>query len=158
MPTTELDGDVVQVAVGILRRGDHLLMQRRRPGTPCAGQWEFPGGKIEAGESPHRALQRELDEELGVEARTAQPLMQLPFDYDHARVLLEVFVVDSFCGEAMACEGQEMKWLKRADIAHLDVLAAVHPILHALDALSDDLTDEHAAQANSSGSHPNNAK
>ena len=152
------DDIVLRVAVGILRRGDHLLMQRRRPGTPCAGQWEFPGGKIETGETPRRALQRELDEELGVDVRTAQLLMQLPFDYDHARVWLEVFIVDAFCGEAMAREGQEMKWLQRADIAHLDVLDAVHPILQALDALSDELTEQPTAQEKSSGNHPNNAK
>lgn len=123
----------MRVAVGILQRGGRLLMQRRLPGKPCAGQWEFPGGKIESGESPRRALRRELGEELGIDARAARRLMQLPFDYAHARVCLEVFLVDVFTGEATGREGQELKWLDRAEIARLDVIAAVPSILAALD-------------------------
>ncbi|MDD9858127.1 MAG: (deoxy)nucleoside triphosphate pyrophosphohydrolase [Gammaproteobacteria bacterium] len=131
MPTTAPDSRL-HVAVGILRRGRRYLIQRRLPGTPCAGQWEFPGGKVEAGESPRRALARELDEELGVEALTARPLMKLPFDYTHARVWLEVFVVDSFAGEAAGREGQQIRWHTLDEIRGLDILAAVPAILDAL--------------------------
>lgn len=120
------------VVVGILRRDDCLLIQQRMPGKPCAGQWEFPGGKVEAGETPGRALRREMQEELGVAVLTARPLAELPFDYAHARVWLEVFLVDSFAGEVVGREGQQTRWLTLAEIRQLDILEAVPPILDAL--------------------------
>jgi len=132
MPTTVPDSRL-HVAVGVLWRGRDYLVQRRQPGTPCAGQWEFPGGKVEAGESARRALARELAEELGVEALRARRLMTLPFDYEHARVWLEVFVVDEFAGEAKGREGQRTRWGTLDEIRGLDILAAVPAILDALE-------------------------
>ena len=131
MPITEPDARM-QVAVGVLRRGECLLVQQRMRGTPCAGQWEFPGGKIQPGESAARALQRELREELGVEVTAARRFMTLPFDYAHARVELAVFIVDEFVGAAGGREGQEIRWLRALQIRELNILAAVHPILDAL--------------------------
>ena len=137
MPPTEVERDAARlhVVVALLRRRDRrLLMQQRLPGTPCAGQWEFPGGKVEPGESAPRALARELHEELGVDAARAHPraLIELPFDYAHARVWLEVFLLDDFSGEASGREGQQTKWVTRAQAAQLGVLGAVPPILAAL--------------------------
>jgi len=132
MPTTVPDSRL-HVAVGVLRRGREYLVQRRQTGTPCAGQWEFPGGKVEAGESARDALQRELAEELGVAVRQPRRLMRLPFDYAHARVWLEVFVVDEFDGEAVGLEGQQIQWRALEEIRDMDILAAVPAILQALE-------------------------
>ena len=152
MPTTapeQTHGSRQHVVVGVLRRPDRrLLVQQRTPGRSCAGQWEFPGGKVEAGESPRRALRREIREELGIETLSARPLLALPFDYPHARVWLEVFLVDSFAGDAVdwpgddhrqevdrqGREGQPTRWLTPVEIRQLDILGAVHPILDALNA------------------------
>ena len=153
MPTTapeQTHGSRQHVVVGVLRRPDRrLLVQQRTPGRSCAGQWEFPGGKVEAGESPRRALRREIREELGIETLSARPLLALPFDYPHARVWLEVFLVDSFAGDGVdwqevdrhgldrqGREGQPTRWLTPVEIRQLDILGAVHPILDALDALN----------------------
>ena len=153
MPTTapeQARGSRQHVVVGVLRRPDcRLLVQQRTPGRLCAGQWEFPGGKVEAGESPRRALRREIREELGIETLSARPLLVLPFDYPHARVWLEVFLVDSFAGDGVdwqgvdqhgldrqGREGQPTRWLTPVEIRQLDILGAVHPILDALDALN----------------------
>lgn len=140
MPTTAPDSRL-HVAVGVLRRPDRrLLMQQRTPGRSCAGQWEFPGGKVETGESTRRALRREIREELGIQTLSARPLLVLPFDYPHARVWLEVFLVDSFAGETVdrqGREGQPTRWLTPIEIRQLDILGAVPPILDALNALGD---------------------
>ncbi len=145
MPTTAPDARL-HVVVGILRRRDgKFLIQQRMPGTPCAGQWEFPGGKVEAGESPRRALARELAEELGVEALSVRELVKLPFDYAHARVWLDVFVVDSFAGEALGREGQATRWRTLDEIRRHDILAAVPAILDALSEAGDGDGDADAA-------------
>ena len=132
MRTTAPDARL-HVVVGILCDHDGcLLVQQRIPGKPCAGQWEFPGGKVEAGESPRRALDREFREELDVEVLTTRPLMQLPFDYDHARVWLDIFLIDSLAGQVTGQEGQQVRWSTIEEIRQLDILEAVHPILDAL--------------------------
>lgn len=120
------------VVVGVLQDSkDRLLVQRRQPGTPRAGQWEFPGGKLEHGEQPLGALQRELEEELGVTNVVAEPLVQVAHDYEHARVWLDVYVVSRYQGRAVNREGQVMAWATVEDISEMDILPAVHPILEA---------------------------
>jgi len=132
MPTTAPDNRL-HVAVGVLQRGGEYLVQQRQAGTPCAGQWEFPGGKVEAGESARDALARELAEELGVAVSRPRLLMRLPFDYAHARVWLEVFVVDEFAGDARGREGQAMRWKTLEAIRDMNILAAVPAIVYALE-------------------------
>jgi len=120
----------LQVVVGLLADRDRrLLVQQRRPGTPCAGQWEFPGGKVERGEAVRAALSRELEEELGVQVKKAFKLTTIQHDYDHARVALEVFVVDVYQGIAEGREGQSIEWLDSEAIREMNVLEAVHMIL-----------------------------
>lgn len=121
------------VVVGILRTEDsRFLIQQRLPGKPCAGQWEFPGGKVEVGESPRQALDREFREELDIEVVAVRPLLQLPYDYEHARVWLDISLIDSFRGEVVGREGQQVRWLTIAEIRQLDILPAVQPILDLL--------------------------
>ena len=99
------------VAVGILRRdnGDVLFAQRP-PGKPYAGYWEFPGGKIEPGESAKDALARELHEELGVAIADSEWLVTQRHDYPHAWVELQFFVVNRWTGEIHPQEEQAVAW------------------------------------------------
>ena len=121
------------VVVGVIRNHDgKLLIQQRPSGKPCAGQWEFPGGKLEADETPADALIRELQEELGIAITQFSPLMQLGFDYDHANVWLDVFLVTEFEGSEESREGQSLLWLGTEDIRKLALLEAVYPILDEL--------------------------
>jgi 8-oxo-dGTP diphosphatase len=101
----------VQVAVGVLVRGDGAFLLTSRPaGKPYAGYWEFPGGKLEAGEDVRAALQRELREELGVQVLSAQAWHDELVDYPHALVHLHFWIVSAWEGELRMLEGQTFSW------------------------------------------------
>ena len=100
-----------EVAAGILLRGDGAMLLSSRPvGKPYAGYWEFPGGKIEAGESVEQALRRELQEELGITIAAAQPWKVTEHDYPHALVRLHWCKVFDWQGAFEMREGQRMAW------------------------------------------------
>lgn len=108
-------------------------MAQRPAGKIAAGWWEFPGGKIEAGESPREALARELHEELGVELREARPLIRFAHDYSNRRVILDTWRVTAFEGEPRSLEGQAFRWFEIDELAVQDpVLPTVAPIARAL--------------------------
>ncbi|MEO6565671.1 MAG: Nudix family hydrolase [Casimicrobiaceae bacterium] len=101
----------VRVAAAVLLRADgQVLLAQRPPGKAYAGYWEFPGGKLEAGESPHAALVRELREELGVVVRRAAPWLVQEFSYPHAQVELHFFRVFEWSGELFGHDGQAFAW------------------------------------------------
>ncbi len=127
----------LHVVVGVLRNpAGQLLIQQRLAGKPCAGQWEFPGGKVENNETPEQALVRELHEELGLVLGTTikdmTPLTQIAHDYDHAKVWLDVYLIDHFDQPVINREGQNFAWKAVEEIPKMNVLAAVPPILIAL--------------------------
>lgn len=99
---------VVDVAVGVLIREDGRVLLASRPeGKPWAGYWEFPGGKLEDGETVHQALVRELDEELGVRLADSFPWFVKEHRYEHAHVRLHFRRSRDFFGEALSKEGQD---------------------------------------------------
>jgi 8-oxo-dGTP diphosphatase len=101
----------VDVAVGVLVAGDgRFLLTSRPPGKVYAGYWEFPGGKVERGESIAQALQRELHEELGIHIGASHPWQVELFDYPHALVRLHFRKVFDWQGEFEMREGQRMAW------------------------------------------------
>src|ERR1700744_448505 len=83
---------VTEVAAGILERDGRILICRRRPDQAHALKWEFPGGKVEPGESPAQALIRELHEELGIQAETGAELMRYEFAYAGKKPILLIFI------------------------------------------------------------------
>lgn len=100
-----------EVAVGILLRGDGAMLLSTRPeGKPYAGYWEFPGGKIEAGETVQEALRRELNEELGITIGPAAIWRVTEHDYPHALVRLHWCKVWEWQGAFEMREGQTMAW------------------------------------------------
>ncbi len=102
---------IVRVAAAVLLRPDgRVLLAQRPPGKPYEGYWEFPGGKLEPGESPRAALDRELHEELGVMVRRAAPWFVQEFVYPHAHVELNFFRVYAWDGELVGHDGQAFAW------------------------------------------------
>lgn len=124
---------LIPVACGVLIDGDGRLLIAQRPvGKIAAGKWEFPGGKIEPGETTLEALSRELHEELGVIVRRARPLLRFRHDYRDRHVLLDTWCVDDWDGEPASREQQAFAWRAVDDLADLDLLPTVAPIIKAL--------------------------
>lgn len=122
----------IDVAVGVLRRGDQVLVGQRLVRDQYYRKWEFPGGKLESGESPEQALTRELQEELGTQICRPVPLIRLDHDYPDRQVRLHVYEVGEFVGEPVGKEGQAIQWLPAGQCAELDFLQANTPIVNAL--------------------------
>ena len=124
----------VDVAVGVLVERDaagregRFLLTSRPVGKVYAGYWEFPGGKIEAGESVHEALARELHEELGITIGESHPWQELVMDYPHARVRLHFCKVYAWSGDFEMREGQSMAW-ESLPVASQPVLPGTIPVL-----------------------------
>ena len=122
-----------EVAVGILIRHDGALLLSTRPeGKAYAGYWEFPGGKIEAGESVGEALRRELIEELGVTIAQAHEWRVTEHDYPHALVRLHWCKVFEWTGEFEMREGQQMAW-QTFPLTVSPVLPGAYPVLDWLE-------------------------
>jgi len=127
-------GKTVEVAAAVLQRPDGSFLLAQRPKDKIwAGYWEFPGGKVEAGESARDALVRELREELGVAVVTAYPWITRVFTYPHATVRLSFFRVTEWSGEMHPHEGQQFSWQHATRVAVDPVLPANAPVLRALE-------------------------
>jgi 8-oxo-dGTP diphosphatase len=125
--------NVTHAAVGIIQRQDGYVLLAERPvGKPWAGWWEFPGGKIEAGEAANHALKRELDEELGITVTQLYPWLTRTFDYPEKTVKLHFFRVLSWQNEPHGAEGQQLSWQNPASLQVSPMLPANQPIINAL--------------------------
>jgi 8-oxo-dGTP diphosphatase len=120
------------VAAVIFRPDGQFLLAQRPQGKVYAGYWEFPGGKIEPGETPSEALARELYEELGIEVRQAYPWITRRYSYAHATVDLHFYRVLSFSGEPRGKEHQALAWQTTDRVDVSPMLPANGPVLAAL--------------------------
>ena len=124
---------LVIVAVGILiDEAGRVLVTRRAPDAHQGGLWEFPGGKVEEGETLIEALARELSEELGVLVETTEPLVVLEHDYGDKQVRLDVHRATRWSGEPRGLEGQPLAWHRPEQLRDWAFPAANQPILERL--------------------------
>lgn len=123
----------IDVSCGVLENeAGEILIAQRPVGKVAAGKWEFPGGKVEPGESERTALSRELEEELGVQVSNARFLGRLRQDYAGCTVWLNTWRVESFRGTPVAREVQKLAWVTPEKVPHYDLLPSCWRVLVAL--------------------------
>lgn len=128
----------VNVAVGVVFRDNpetgarETYVTRRLAHQHQGGKWEFPGGKVEQGESTGQALARELEEEIGIHVESSQPLVLITHNYPDKKVMLDVHKVTGFSGEPRGLEGQEGQWVLLSQLPALDFPDANKVIIEKL--------------------------
>ena len=125
----------VHVAVGVVRRDNTFFICKRAAHQHQGGKWEFPGGKVESGESVEEALRRELAEEIGIRIVASSPLLEIAHDYADKRVLLSVLLVNHFDGEPFGKEGQVNRWANVDELSDIEFPDANTAIVDAILAL-----------------------
>jgi 8-oxo-dGTP diphosphatase len=123
----------IHVVAGVLRdAAGRVLLAQRRAGSHLEGLWEFPGGKLDAGEAPAAGLARELHEELGLHVTGSSPLLRVRWPYAGKTVLLDVREVQAAHGDAHGREGQPIRWLHPDEMVRLPMPPADRPVVAAL--------------------------
>jgi len=124
----------IEVAAGVLRDdAGRVLLAQRLEGRHLAGLWEFPGGKIEPGETGEQALARELAEELGIRTGPARPLVSVLHDYPEKKIRLNLYEVHSFDGQPHGAEGQPLGWYRPDEMRALEMPEADRPLIRLLE-------------------------
>ncbi len=128
-----ITNDYLSIVVAVIRNtSGQLLISQRGQQVDQANLWEFPGGKLETGETLQQALERELFEELGISVTQSRAFLQIIHHYPKYSVCLEVFLVTAFTGEARGCEGQPIRWVTVSELANYAFPAANTAILRKL--------------------------
>lgn len=124
----------LHVVAAVIMRDDLILLAQRPHGKHQGGKWEFPGGKVEPGETALLGLARELLEELGIVIvpEAASPYIEVRYQYPEKNILLDVWLVTTFSGEPEDSEGQPVGWFRMEQLAKMDFPAANAPIIDKL--------------------------
>lgn len=127
----------IQVVAGIIIKGDsgkerQVLLAKRNDKQHQGGLWEFPGGKVDAKEEHFSALQRELQEELGITIQNSQFFQKVKFDYADKQVALNFYLVSKYLGNEHGAEGQPLKWVTLSELKNYAFPEANQPIVERL--------------------------
>lgn len=123
---------MIRVTAGILENNGRILLAKRSKDDPLKDKWEFPGGKIEKGETPEACLRRELHEELGIDAEIGDFLCAAKHSYDHISVELLFFRVKSYTGDPTPMDHEEIRWVSPSDFHTYDFPEADKPIIQLI--------------------------
>ena len=127
----------IEVVAAVVLREGRVFCARRPSGGETGGKWEFPGGKIEPGESPEAALAREMREEFGAEVAARGALVTVRHAYASFSIVLRAYLAELVSGELRPVEHLETRWLAPEDLGSLDWAAADLPVAAAIRARSD---------------------
>ncbi len=124
---------MIRVVAGIIIRKNTVLIARRAPHKTMAGKWEFPGGKIESGESPERALEREIGEEFGVVVRAERYIATNLHDYEDFSIELLAYRANYVKGEFKLSDHDQIAWVNKEQLKNYDLAAADIPLIDNID-------------------------
>ncbi len=121
-----------QVTAAVIEKDGKILLARRKQGDVLAGKWEFPGGKLEPGETPEQCLRRELMEELGVDTKIGAFICASKFEYKHLPIELLAYRVEHLSGEFKLSDHDRLAWVAPADLTGYDLSSADIPVAELL--------------------------
>lgn len=124
--------NLIRVVGAVFHDGERFLACRKKPGKPLEGHWEFPGGKIEPGETPEQALAREIREELNLIAEVGQKVTTTTYEYDFATIELTTFYCTLVDGDLRLTDHDDAKWVTSTEAAHLTWAPADIPAVEAI--------------------------
>ena len=122
----------IRVVGAVFHDGERFLACRKKPGKPLEGHWEFPGGKIEPGETPQQALAREIREELNLIAEVGQKVTTTTYEYDFATIELTTFYCTLVDGDLRLTDHDDTKWVTSTEATHLTWAPADIPAVEAI--------------------------
>ena len=122
----------IRVVGAVFHDGERFLACRKKPGKPLEGHWEFPGGKIEPGETPEQALAREIREELNLIAEVGQKVTTTTYEYDFATIELTTFYCTLVDGDLRLTDHDDTKWVTSTEATHLTWAPADIPAVEAI--------------------------
>ncbi|OGS61956.1 MAG: NUDIX hydrolase [Elusimicrobia bacterium RIFOXYB2_FULL_62_6] len=121
-----------QVSAAVIRKNGRILIARRKAGDALAGKWEFPGGKLEPGETPEDCLKRELTEEFGIETEIGKFICSSKFEYKHLAMELLVYSVSHIAGDFIPADHDKIEWVRPEDLGDYDFAGADIPVVKLL--------------------------
>jgi len=127
-----VNGPLKTVTAAVLREGKAILLARRKPGQKLAGYWEFPGGKVEEGETLQACLEREMGEELGIAIRAGEVLATSDYRYQHGAIHLMALAAEMVSGPPIPTVHDQLEWVLVADVLRYQLAPADIPIAKAL--------------------------
>jgi 8-oxo-dGTP diphosphatase len=124
----------IEVTAAIVKKGSKILIARRSPKKHLAGFWEFPGGKIEKGETPEACLKRELEEELGIIVHVGPFFMENTHQYEQKIILLKAYRCELISGEITLNDHDQIQWVEATEFSNYEFAPADIPFIKALHA------------------------
>ena len=121
-----------KVIAGLIQKNDTILIAQRAKNDFLYGKWEFPGGKMEQGETEQECLKRELHEEFGINAEIGDYFYTVPFEHKNQPMEMLVFFVPFFSGEIILSEHSQIKWVKKEDLIQYDFPEPDKPVIQKL--------------------------